>query len=107
LRGALAGATNAVVLVGAIAEAGPHAAAIRQAARAFATAIGAALCRIPQGANALGLARHGVLPASRGAGDMLAQPRSGYLLYGIEPGLDFADPGVAMAALGRSEEHTS
>ena len=103
LRGELAGASNAVVILGAIAENGPHASAIRAAARDFAAATGAALCRIPQGANAVGLARQGVLPASRDARAMLSQPRSGYLLYGVEPGLDFADQAAAMAALGRAQ----
>ncbi|WP_242106971.1 NADH-quinone oxidoreductase subunit NuoG [Luteimonas aquatica] len=103
LAQALQGAAHAVVLVGAIAENGPHAAAIRQAARAFAQANNAALCRIPQGANALGLARLGVLPATRDAQAMLAQPRGGYLLYGIEPGLDFADQAAAMQALGGAQ----
>ena len=103
LRDALAGASNALVILGAIAENGPHAAAIRSAAREFAAATGAALCRIPQGANAVGLARHGVLPASRDARAMLAQPRSGYLLYGTEPGLDFADQATAMSALGKAQ----
>jgi NADH-quinone oxidoreductase subunit G len=68
-----------------------------------AGSIGAALCRIPQGANALGLARYGVLPASRDAGAMLAQPRAGYVIYGIEPGLDFADQPAAMKALGAAQ----
>jgi NADH-quinone oxidoreductase subunit G len=99
LRDEIGGAGRAVVIVGAIAECGPHAAAIRAAARAFAEATGAALCRIPQGANAVGLARHGVLPASRDAGTMLREPRAGYVLYGIEPGLDFADQAGAMSAL--------
>src|SRR3546814_15921613 len=63
----------------------------------------AALCRIPQGANALGLARHGVLPASRDANAMLAQPRGAYVVYGLEPGLDFADQAVALKALGGAQ----
>jgi NADH-quinone oxidoreductase subunit G len=57
---------NAVVL----ASAASNASVPRARARAGAT--GAALCRIPQGANAVGLARHGVLPASRDAAAMLA-----------------------------------
>src|SRR3546814_14323884 len=79
------GATRAAVIVGAIAENGIHASAIRKAAKDFASANNAALCRIPQGANALGLARHGVLPVSRDANAMLAQPRGAYVVYGIEP----------------------
>ena len=100
---ALDGAQRAVLIVGGVAEAGPHAAAIRTAARAFAGANSAALCRIPHGANALGLARHGVRPASRDAQAMLRDPRSAYLLYGIEPGLDFADQSLAMRALGNAQ----
>jgi NADH-quinone oxidoreductase subunit G len=103
IREALSGAKRAVVILGAIAECGPHAAAIRAAARDLASAAGAALVRLPQGANALGLARHGVVPASRDAGAMLREPRSGYVLYGIEPGLDFGDPAAAMAALNGAQ----
>ncbi len=96
-------AGKCVVIVGGIAECGPHAAAIRAAARDFASPAKAALCRIPQGANALGLARHGVLPASRDSRGMLAQARGAYVIYGIEPGLDFADQGTAMQALGGAQ----
>jgi NADH-quinone oxidoreductase subunit G len=99
LRDALKDATRAVVIVGGVAEASVHASAIRQAAADFATATNARLCRIPQGANAVGLARHGVLPSTRGAQAMLAQPRSAYVIYGIEPGLDFADTAAANQAL--------
>lgn len=99
LRDAATSAQRAVVIIGGVAENGPHAAAVRQAARGFAGATGAALCRVPQGANAVGLADYGVLPTSRDALSMLVDPRGAYLLYGIEPGLDFADVGPAMAAL--------
>src|SRR5690606_3079158 len=75
----------------------------RAAASDFAAATGAALCRIPQGANAVGLADHGVLPTGRDAASMLAQPRTAYVLYGIEPGLDFADTATAMKALGSAQ----
>jgi NADH-quinone oxidoreductase subunit G len=99
----LDGASNAVVIVGGVAEAGVHASAIRAAARDFAQANNAALCRIPQGANALGLARQGVLPATRGAPAMFADARTAYVIYGIEPGLDFADQSLAMNALGKAQ----
>lgn len=94
---------NAVLLVGAVAENHPQAAAIRAAAREFATATGARLCRIPQGANAVGLARAGVLPAGKDVAAMLAQPRKAYVLYGIEPGLDFADTAAARKALAGAQ----
>ncbi|MGE8227009.1 MAG: NADH-quinone oxidoreductase subunit NuoG [Stenotrophomonas sp.] len=93
------GGNNTVIIVGAIAENHPQAAAIRAAASAFAAATGAKLCRIPQGANAVGLAQAGVLPAGKDVNAMLAQPRKAYALYGIEPGLDFADTAAARKAL--------
>ncbi len=96
---AVKGASRPVLIVGALAENHPQAAALRAAARAFAAATGAALCRIPQGANAVGLARSGVLPAARDVAGMFAEPRSAYVIYGIEPGLDFADGAAAQLAL--------
>ncbi len=99
LREAVKASGNAVLIVGAIAENHPQAAAIRAAARDFANATGARLCRIPQGANAVGLAQAGVLPAGMDVSAMLAQPRKAYAIYGIEPGLDFADTAAARKAL--------
>ena len=99
----LEGANRAAVIVGAVAENSIHAAAIRSAAAAFASANSAALCRIPQGANALGLARHGVLPSARDAQAMLGDVRAAYVIYGIEPGLDFADQARALKALGAAK----
>ncbi|MDQ3038448.1 MAG: NADH-quinone oxidoreductase subunit NuoG, partial [Pseudomonadota bacterium] len=63
----LGDAAHVALLVGGVAENGPHAAAIRLAAAAFAARTGARVCRIPQGANALGLSSYGVLPATRDA----------------------------------------
>lgn len=103
LREALQGKSRVAVIVGALAENGPHAAAIRTAARGFAAATGAALCRIPQGANAVGLANLGVLPTGRDARGMLAEPRGAYVVYGLEPGLDFVDTASAMQALGGAQ----
>jgi NADH-quinone oxidoreductase subunit G len=96
---AVKGATRPVLIVGALAENHPQAASLRAAAAKFAAATGAALCRIPQGANAVGLARNGVLPAKRDVAGMFADPRSTYVIYGIEPGLDFADGAAAQKAL--------
>ena len=101
LRQAVTG--NAVLIVGGIAENHPQAAAIRAAARDFAAATGAKLCRIPQGANAVGLSRAGVLPAGRDVAAMLTQPRKAYAIYGIEPGLDFADAPAARKALAGAQ----
>lgn len=103
LGDALRGAKHAAIIVGAQAESSAHAADIRKAAAALASSTGASLCRIPQGANALGLTRAGVLPTSRDANAMLAEPRGAYVLYGIEPGLDFADQAKALKALGAAQ----
>ncbi len=99
LLDAVKGASRPVLIVGALAENHPQAASIRAAAKAFAAATGASLCRIPQGANAVGLARNGVLPAKRDVAGMFAEPRAAYVIYGIEPGLDFADGAAAQKAL--------
>ena len=93
------GAERVALIVGAVAENGAHASAVRQAARDFAARTGARLCRIPQGANALGLTMVGALPSARDAQRMLREPRRAYLLHGIEPGLDFADQALALSAL--------
>ena len=99
----LGDAANVAVIVGAVAENSLHASAIRKAAAEFASANNARLCRIPQGANALGLSQYGVLPTARDAQSMLRDARSAYLIYGIEPGLDFADQHAALKALGGAE----
>ena len=103
LGDALRGAKHAAIIVGAQAEASAHAADIRKAAAALAADTGASLCRIPHGANALGLSRLGVLPTSRDANAMLAERRGAYVIYGIEPGLDFADQAKALQALGAAQ----
>ncbi len=103
LRDTAKNANRAVVIVGGIAENHPQAAALRAAAAEFATATGASLCRIPQGANAVGLARHGVLPSGRDVAGMFAAPRNAYVIYGIEPGLDFADTPAAIKALATAK----
>ena len=98
---ALKKAGNAVVVLGELAENHPQASWLRATAAALAQATGAKVNRLPQGANAIGLARHGVLPGGQGraAGAMLAQPLPAYLLYGVEPQYDFAHGAQALKAL--------
>ncbi|MGR4876249.1 NADH-quinone oxidoreductase subunit NuoG [Pseudoxanthomonas sp. LARHCG66] len=103
LRDVAKGANRAVVIVGGIVENHPQAASLRAAAADYASATGASLCRVPQGANAVGLARHGVLPSARNVAGMFAEPRSAYVIYGIEPGLDFADTPAASRALASAK----
>jgi NADH-quinone oxidoreductase subunit G len=103
LADALEEAKNVVVIVGEIAETHPLASRIRAAARGLASACDGKLNRLPQGANAVGLARVGVLPTARNASSMLAEPRGAYLVYGLEPGLDFAAATQARKALGAAK----
>jgi NADH-quinone oxidoreductase subunit G len=103
LRDVAKDANRAVVIVGGIVENHPQAASLRAAAADYASATGASLCRVPQGANAVGLARHGVLPSARNVAGMFAEPRSAYVIYGIEPGLDFADTPAASRALASAK----
>lgn len=102
---ALKNAKAGVVILGAIAENHAHASHLRAAARAIAQATGAALNRVPQGANALGLAQHGVLPGTGGhdAAAQLAKAKAGYLLYNIEPAFDFTDATAALKALSAAK----
>ncbi|WP_431636596.1 NADH-quinone oxidoreductase subunit NuoG [Dyella sp. KULCS107] len=92
---------NAVIVLGELAVTHPQASWLRAIARFLAEATGAALNELPVGANALGLVRAGVLPGNGGldAQAMLAKPRKGYVLYGVEPPHDFADGEAALKAL--------
>jgi len=102
LLSALRGAEgNAVIVLGELAESHPQAAQIRAAARALAQATGAKLNRIPQGANALGLAACGVLPkaAGRDAAGLLSTPASAYVLYGVDRPHGSADNARALLGM--------
>jgi len=92
---------KAVVILGEAAVTHPQASWLRALARFIAQATGAGYDELPVGANAVGLARLGVLPGNGGldAQAMLAQPRQAYVLYGAEPPHDFADGAAALKAL--------
>ena len=105
IASALKSAKTGVIILGEIAENHANASHLRTAVRAIAQATGVAVNRIPQGANALGLAQHGVLPAGGGhdAVAMLVKPKSAYVLYNIEPAYDFADATAALKALSAAK----
>lgn len=98
LRQSAMSARCPVIIVGECAENHPQAATLRAAVEDFAKATGARICRIPQGANALGLTRLGVLPTGKNVEQMVRQPCSTYLVYGAEPDVDIAVAG-AMSVL--------
>ncbi|OOG55811.1 NADH-quinone oxidoreductase subunit G [Rhodanobacter sp. B05] len=97
---------EAVVILGEAAVTHPQASWLRAIARFIAAATGAGYDELPVGANAVGLARLGVVPGNGGldAQAMLAQPRKSYLLYGVEPPHDFADGAAALKALRAADQ---
>jgi NADH-quinone oxidoreductase subunit G len=96
-----AAAGNAVIVLGELAENHAQASHLRAVAKALAQVTGARINRIPQGANAVGLAAQGLLPVDQGkhAGAMLAEPLQTYVLFGIEPEYDFVQAIAARKAL--------
>jgi NADH-quinone oxidoreductase subunit G len=98
-------AEDALLILGEIAETHQAASHIRTAANALRSAGKMKLCRIPQGANAVGLAQVGVLPAADGkhASAMLDGTLQTILLFGIEPQFDFAETTRATKALLNSK----
>ncbi|MEW9572500.1 NADH-quinone oxidoreductase subunit NuoG [Rhodanobacter sp. Si-c] len=99
-------AGRAVVILGEAAATHPEASWLRAIARFIASATGAGYDELPVGANAIGLGQLGVVPGNGGldAQGMLAQPRKGYVLYGVEPPHDFADGAQALAALRGAQQ---
>ncbi|HET8898859.1 MAG TPA: molybdopterin-dependent oxidoreductase, partial [Rhodanobacteraceae bacterium] len=99
---ALKAAADSVVVVGEIAAMHAEAAWLRAVARVIADATCSQLNEVPLGANAIGLARVGVLPGNNGldARAMQQQPRKAYVLFNAEPPHDFADGASTLAALG-------
>ncbi|HWX68053.1 MAG TPA: NADH-quinone oxidoreductase subunit NuoG [Rhodanobacter sp.] len=97
---------RAVVILGEAAVTHPQASWLRAIARFIAEATGAGYNELPVGANAVGLAKLGVLPGNGGldAQAMLAQPRKSYVLYGVEPPHDFADGAATLKALRGAEQ---
>jgi NADH-quinone oxidoreductase subunit G len=96
---------SAVVILGEAAVTHPQASWLRAVARFIAEATGAGYNELPVGANAVGLARVGVLPGNGGldAQAMLVQPRKAYVLYGVEA-QDVADGAAFLKALRGAEQ---
>jgi NADH-quinone oxidoreductase subunit G len=110
IRESLAQADQALVLLGTLAGRDPRFAEIRQLASRLAESTGARLGFLSEGPNSAGLALAGVLPhrlpggarvaqPGRNAQQMQAEPPATLLLFGIEPGLDCANPSGARQML--------
>ena len=109
LAQALRDAQHAVVLVGEQALASPYAGALRALGEQLARRCGAAFGELTPGGNGAGAWVAGAIPHRLPGGEaapasgldalsMLREPRQAYVLMGIEPDLDVADPAAARAA---------
>ena len=95
-------ADKAAVVLGAEAQNHPDYTAIYTAAQALAAATGATLGILPQAANSVGA---DVLALDSGASiqEMQAAPKKAVLLLNVEPEIDVADGGQAVAALKQAQ----
>ncbi|VAX09962.1 NADH-ubiquinone oxidoreductase chain G [hydrothermal vent metagenome] len=100
----LTSADAASVLLGSMAQSHPDYSLLCSLASALVKATGASLGVLPAAANSVGAAVAGATP-SKGlnAKAMLEKSLKGYLLLGMEPGHDLANPAQAQAALAGAE----
>ncbi len=105
----LLGSDNKMLILGQTAMAHEQASWLRQVSAWIAEACGADLNMVPDGGNTTGAAMAGALPG-RGVGgsetdhgldarEMIASAAKAYLLWGIEPEFDMANPAMAAKAL--------
>ena len=101
----LKSAAKATVLLGNLAVAHPDYSLIQGLASVIAGKSGAVLGYLPEAANSVGARLSGAMPGTGGsnAQEMLSNPHKGYLLMGVEPGLDFWNPAKSMETLGQAE----
>ena len=86
------------VFLGQVAEQVGSAALLHQLGLKLSELCNATFGFLGEGANSVGGQLLG-LGKKANAGEMFAKPRDAYLLFGMEPELDCADPGKALAAL--------
>lgn len=107
LADALNNAASKAIVLGDFAIQHPAAATLRALVRFIASNTGSAFNELPFGANGIGLSSVGVCPkpgkAALSAPEMLAKPMSSLLIYGAEPGFDFAYAPAVNSALVASE----
>jgi NADH-quinone oxidoreductase subunit G len=96
---------QAAVLLGNAALQSPQAAQLQVWAQWIADATGATLGVLGEAAGSVGGYLANAVPQAggRSAVAMLAQPRSAYLLWNLEPEYDTGDPATAMKAIGQAE----
>ncbi len=100
----LCSGARVALLAGNAAMQHPDAAQIQAWMAWIATALGASFGVIGEAANSVGGYLAGAVPGKGGlnARAMLENPRGAYLLWGLEPELDLADPSLARRAFANS-----
>ncbi len=110
---ALRDGDRSAVFLGPLTEAHPRGAALRALAGLVAELSGAALGYLSEGANSAGAWLTGAVPHRQAGGEsesvpgldartMLEQPRSAYVLLGVEPEMDCWNGDSALAALNQA-----
>ncbi|MEW7973883.1 MAG: NADH-quinone oxidoreductase subunit NuoG [Candidatus Thiodiazotropha endolucinida] len=101
---------SSAVMLGAMAQSHPDFSLLYSIAANLAEATGAKLSIVPSAVNSVGAQLAGAVPYLQAGGKpaestgldalgMLQQPRSGYLLLGVEPGMDFYNGALSQTAL--------
>jgi NADH-quinone oxidoreductase subunit G len=104
LATALKGAEQALIVIGEIALHSADAPSIVALARALSERTTARLRVLPDGANAVGLRRLGLMPSQGGApASALITATKALLLHRVEPAFDLAAGDVAVDALAQAE----
>jgi NADH-quinone oxidoreductase subunit G len=100
----LATGKQVALWLGNLARHHPAAAQLHMLLQQLADLLGATFGFLGEAANSVGGHLAGALPGDGlNAAAMLAQPRRGYLLLGVEPEFDCADPAQAMQAMKGAE----
>jgi len=109
LAGRLEEASNGLVMLGHAAQSHGDAAWLRALAQYIASATNCALDELTQGGNSKGAWLAGAVPQrgpggsaalkGKNAGEMLASTLKAYVLWGIEPGFDVANPAHSVKTL--------
>ncbi|MBU3695412.1 NADH-quinone oxidoreductase subunit NuoG [Dechloromonas sp.] len=91
------------ILLGNVATNVPDAAMLHALALTLGKLTGASVGFLGEGANTVGGHVAGALPTGANARTMFEQPRQGYVLMGVEPEFDCANPQLAVNALKQAK----
>ena len=103
IAASLASGTRVAIFLGNLAQHHPAATQLHALAQTLADLTGAKFGFLGEAANSVGGYLAGATGDGLTAAQMIAQPRRGYVLLGVEPELDCYDPAQAMAAMKQAE----